>query len=62
MENYHDIVPVQLKGAHYDSKPGKKVPDHSKLAFKIKDTGKNRDVYVYNGIDKQILYTLFKEL
>lgn len=62
MEKFHDIVPVQLKGDHQDLRSPKKSTEKLRVAFRIKDSNKNRDIYVYNGIDRQILHALMKEL
>lgn len=62
MKKNHDIVPVQLKGDNYDSRSQKKSSDKLRVALRIKDSNKNRDIYVYNGIDKHILHALMKEL
>lgn len=58
-----DIVPVPLPQT--DSVSKHQVIKHQEkpeLAYRIKDVNHNRDVYVYNGIDKYILYTILKEL
>lgn len=58
-----DIVAVSLQQTDSSSKePVKKTPQKPQLACRIRDLTNNRDVYVYNGIDKYILYTILKEV
>ncbi|SEL36685.1 hypothetical protein SAMN04488700_0170 [Carnobacterium iners] len=58
-----DIVAISLHQMDLSAKESdKKNPQNLKLACKIRDVTSNRDIYIYNGIDKYILYTLLKEL
>jgi len=62
MENYHDIVAVKLHGDQEHSTRQKKVTERTAVALRIKDTDKNREIFIYNGIQKYILDALIKEL
>ncbi|SLC85230.1 Uncharacterised protein [Mycobacteroides abscessus subsp. abscessus] len=63
MMKRQDIVPVSLQQIDFMSKDYEsKTPQKPKLACRIKDVNNNRDIHVYNGIDKYILYTILKEL
>lgn len=63
MNQKQDIVAVSLHQTDSSTKDsGNKTPQKPKLACRIKDVTNNRDLYIYNGIDKYILYTLLKEL
>ena len=63
MNEKQDIVTVSLHQIGLSAKESdEKNPQNTKLTCKMKDTTSNRDIYIYNGIDKYILYTLLKEL
>ena len=63
MMEKQDIVAVSLHQIESNAKEvGNKTPQKPKLACRIRDVTNNRDLYIYNGIDKYILYTLLKEL
>ncbi|WP_414031469.1 hypothetical protein [Carnobacterium maltaromaticum] len=63
MNEKQDIVAVSLHQTGSTAKePGNKVLQKPKLACRIKDVTNNRDLNIYNGIDKYILYALLKEL
>lgn len=63
MNEKQDIVAVSLQQTDSSSKDSvNKTPQKPQLACRIRDVNNKRDVYVYNGIDKYILYTILKEL
>ena len=63
MNKKQDIVAISLHQTDSNIKESvNKTPQELKLACRIKDVAGNRDLYIYNGIDKYILYTLLKEL
>lgn len=63
MNKKQDIVAISLHQTDSNIKESvNKTPQELKLACRIKDVAGNRDFYIYNGIDKYILYTLLKEL
>ena len=54
--NKKDIVPVQFSSAAQKSQ----IDTKPKLAFRIKS--EDKEILIYNGMDKYLLYTLLKEL
>ena len=54
--NKKDIVPVQFSSAAQKSQ----IDTKPKLACRIKS--EDKEIFIYNGMDKYLLYTLLKEL
>lgn len=54
--NKKDIVPVQFSSAAQKSQ----IDTKPKLACRIKS--EDKEIFIYNGMDKYLLYTLLKEV